>query len=163
MERHEKIALETPVWLFRTHERPSRWPVGVWSTRKAAEEWIERVGARGLLGAFVLDESCMESHVRLGWVPSDSELSRDPAEGRVFGNPIQSVQFQEQASTPVAKAENQDSYASVSFTRGELVMINNALNETCNGGHIEEFEFFARTGATRSEMNNLLNRITSLL
>jgi hypothetical protein len=38
----------------------------VWSSREGAEAWIKRVGAVGMLSAYVLDESAYDSNVRLG-------------------------------------------------------------------------------------------------
>lgn len=49
----------------------------------------------------------------------------------------------------------------ITLTRDELVMINNALNETCNGLDIREFQ--ARTGYTKKEMELLLEKISQLV
>lgn len=42
-------------------------------------------------------------------------------------------------------------------------MLNNALNEVCNGVNISEAAFGTRLGATRSEMRGLLKEIHRLL
>jgi hypothetical protein len=51
----------------------------------------------------------------------------------------------------------------VGFSTEELTLINNALNEVCNGVDIEEWEFPARLGATRDEARDLLRRMGTLL
>lgn len=43
------------------------------------------------------------------------------------------------------------------LTRDELGVINNALNEICNGIDVEEFE--TRIGATREEVGSLLKQL----
>jgi hypothetical protein len=48
---------------------------------------------------------------------------------------------------------------SCSFSRQELIWINNALNEVCNGIDIEESEFVTRLGGNRNELVELLRRI----
>ena len=52
---------------------------------------------------------------------------------------------------------------SIQFSRDDLVLLNNALNEVCNGVHIEEPEFHTRLGATKEEARELLSRINSVL
>jgi hypothetical protein len=44
----------------------------------------------------------------------------------------------------------------VVLSRAELLILNNALNEACNGVAIEESEFSTRLGAERSEAKRLL-------
>jgi len=51
--------------------------------------------------------------------------------------------------------------ASVSFSRDELLVLNAALNEICNG--IDVFEFETRIGAKREFVIGLLQGIGSLL
>lgn len=51
----------------------------------------------------------------------------------------------------------------VSLPREELGGISNALNEVCNGVHIEEAEFQTRLGVTRSFLQQLLSTIDSHL
>lgn len=50
--------------------------------------------------------------------------------------------------------------AQITLSRAELIVLNNALNEICNG--IDVFEFRARIGVTREEATLLLTRISSL-
>lgn len=61
-----KLAGERLVWVFSPVDSSNRFPSGVWSTRAAAEKWITSVDARGVLSAYVLDESAWNSNVRLG-------------------------------------------------------------------------------------------------
>jgi hypothetical protein len=44
-------------------------------------------------------------------------------------------------------------------SRAELVLINNALNEVCNGVDIADEEFGTRLGGSREEVRALLLRI----
>jgi hypothetical protein len=61
-----KLASEHLVWVFQSSDATSGHPSGVWSSRERAEAWIKRVGAAGMLSAYVLDESAYDSNVRLG-------------------------------------------------------------------------------------------------
>ena len=54
-------------------------------------------------------------------------------------------------------------FADVRLSEHELSLINNALNEVCNGVHIEEPEFRTRLGATLEEARNLLMNVSRLL
>ncbi len=55
-------------------------------------------------------------------------------------------------SSPVA--------VTVTLTRDELMIINNALNEVCHGVDLDhDGEFASRVGATRSEAQTLLAHI----
>ena len=54
-------------------------------------------------------------------------------------------------------------FADIRLSRHELILINNALNEVCNGVDIEDVEFATRLGADREEMRNLLKNIGSLI
>ncbi len=54
-------------------------------------------------------------------------------------------------------------FADVRLSEDELALINNALNEVCNGVHIEDPEFRTRLGATREEARNLLSAVNQLL
>ncbi len=45
------------------------------------------------------------------------------------------------------------------WTRVDLLLIKNALNEVCNGVDIEDFEFQTRLGASREDARELLRRI----
>jgi hypothetical protein len=49
------------------------------------------------------------------------------------------------------------------FTREELVIINNALNEVCNGLTIDEDEFQTRIGHTRAKAQEVLKKIAKAL
>jgi hypothetical protein len=51
----------------------------------------------------------------------------------------------------------------VSFTVDELVMINNALNEVCNGVDFEDDEFRTRMGFPRQQVLALLAKVSDLL
>ncbi len=53
--------------------------------------------------------------------------------------------------------------ADVRLSKHELSLINNALNEVCNGVDIEDAEFATRLGAEREEMRNILKNIGSLI
>ena len=48
-------------------------------------------------------------------------------------------------------------------SKSELVLLNNGLNEVCNGVHIEDPEFFTRLGASRDEARRLLRLIHDAL
>jgi hypothetical protein len=54
-----------------------------------------------------------------------------------------------------------DVLASVELTRAELGILNNALNEVCNGIHLED-EFDTRMGCTVEQARALLAKIHSL-
>jgi hypothetical protein len=49
------------------------------------------------------------------------------------------------------------------FTHDELVIINNALNEVCNGLSFDDDEFQTRIGYSRTMAQNLLKRIAKAL
>jgi len=49
------------------------------------------------------------------------------------------------------------------FTRDELVVINNALNEVCNGLPFDDDEFQTRIGYPRATAQNLLKKIAKAL
>ena len=53
--------------------------------------------------------------------------------------------------------------AHVQLSRDEWVLINNALNEVCNGVHISDWEFQTRLGATKEEARKLLAKIRNVL
>ncbi|RMR54451.1 hypothetical protein ALP83_200039 [Pseudomonas syringae pv. actinidiae] len=52
-------------------------------------------------------------------------------------------------------------FANVSFNRDELLVLNSALNEICNG--LDMFEFETRIGADREFVASLLRKIGLLL
>ena len=49
------------------------------------------------------------------------------------------------------------------FTRDELVVINNALNEICNGLSFDDDEFQTRIGFPRAMAQNLLKKVAKAL
>jgi len=49
------------------------------------------------------------------------------------------------------------------FTHDELVVINNALNEVCNGLSFDDDEFQTRIGFPRAMAQNLLKKIAKSL
>jgi len=51
----------------------------------------------------------------------------------------------------------------IRFTRDELVWLNNALNEVCNGDVFEDWEFATRLGGSRAELSGLLQRVQQAL
>jgi hypothetical protein len=56
-----------------------------------------------------------------------------------------------------------DQATDVRLTRNELILLNNALNEVCNGVHIEEPEFSTRLGSGRDEALSLLAALAGIL
>jgi hypothetical protein len=49
------------------------------------------------------------------------------------------------------------------FTRDELVIINNALNEVCHAQNFSEDEFQARIGYSRAKAQEVLKKIAKVL
>jgi hypothetical protein len=49
------------------------------------------------------------------------------------------------------------------FTRDELVVINNALNEVCNGLSFDDDEFQTRIGYSRAKAQNVLKKVAKAL
>jgi hypothetical protein len=49
------------------------------------------------------------------------------------------------------------------FTREELAIINNALNEVCNGLSFQEEEFQTRLGFSREHARKLLGKVANAL
>jgi hypothetical protein len=47
----------------------------------------------------------------------------------------------------------------ISFTRDELDLLNNVLNEVCNGVDIPDSEFATRLGSARNDVRRLLDKI----
>ncbi len=47
-------------------------------------------------------------------------------------------------------------------SRAELLLINNAINEVCNGIHIDSVEFHTRLGVTLEEAQAFLERLGGL-
>jgi hypothetical protein len=52
---------------------------------------------------------------------------------------------------------------SPTFTHDELVVINNALNEVCNGISMDDDEFQTRIGHSRAMAQNLLKKVAKAL
>jgi len=50
----------------------------------------------------------------------------------------------------------------VLLSPSQLAIINNALNEVCNGVHIDDCDFYTRLGVTRDEARMVLNLIHDL-
>ena len=53
--------------------------------------------------------------------------------------------------------------ATVTLTSDELVMVNNALNEVCNGFDIGDDEFSTRLGFGREQLRELLEHVGGLV
>ncbi|MBR0737421.1 hypothetical protein JQ581_10820 [Bradyrhizobium liaoningense] len=53
--------------------------------------------------------------------------------------------------------------AELRVSKDELLMLNNALNEICNGVHIHEDAFQTRLAFERSDLRALLAEISGLL
>ena len=53
--------------------------------------------------------------------------------------------------------------ASVTLTAGEVRLLNNALNEVCNGINFDDGEFQTRLGVNRTAARALLKRLGLLL
>lgn len=51
----------------------------------------------------------------------------------------------------------------VEFSDDELVILNNCMNEICNGVRIEDWEFETRIGSPRSVAQALLDKIHAAL
>lgn len=47
----------------------------------------------------------------------------------------------------------------LAFNNNELIILNNALNEVCNGIDIEELEFQTRLGFERKELQELSRQL----
>ena len=63
----------------------------------------------------------------------------------------------------MANTKKHTAPAPPAFTREELVIINNALNEVCNGIVFDEDEFQTRIGYPRAHAQNVLKKIASML
>ena len=50
-----------------------------------------------------------------------------------------------------------------SLPRADLFIFNNALNEICNGVHLDEWDFETRMGVKREEARTLLARVNAQL
>ena len=56
-----------------------------------------------------------------------------------------------------------ESSADLRLDNDELVMLNNALNEVCNGVDIADTEFQTRLGWDRGALQELLDQISGLI
>ena len=50
-----------------------------------------------------------------------------------------------------------------SLSHSDLYIINNALNEICNGVHLDEWDFETRMGVDREAARSLLDRVNETL
>ncbi len=64
--------------------------------------------------------------------------------------------------TPVER-ETEAPSVTLFLDEAELRILNNALNEICNGADIEDFEFASRIGGDRRQALALLERVGSLI
>jgi hypothetical protein len=65
--------------------------------------------------------------------------------------------------TPMTSANQNASPTPPGFTHEELVILNNALNEVCNGLSLDDDEFQTRIGYPRAMAQNLLKKIGKTL
>jgi hypothetical protein len=63
----------------------------------------------------------------------------------------------------MTKPNKQPPPAPLALTHDELVVINNALNEVCNGLAFEDDEFQTRIGFSRAMARDVLKKIASAL
>jgi hypothetical protein len=63
----------------------------------------------------------------------------------------------------MAKKTKNKPPAPPAFTREELVIINNALNEVVNGVPFDDDEFQTRLGYSRAKAQNLLKKVAKAL
>jgi hypothetical protein len=63
----------------------------------------------------------------------------------------------------MADPKKQTPVTSPTFTRDELVVINNALNEICNGLSMHDDEFQTRIGYTREVVRKVLGKVGKAL
>ena len=93
-----RMDAERLVWVFHSDDVKNQFPTGVWSDRRLAEEWIRKVGATGILSAYVLNESAYDSNVRLGLLDVEKQGRRDIGFMRQFTTAVDHVHF-DSAST----------------------------------------------------------------
>ena len=60
-------------------------------------------------------------------------------------------------------AEKKNAAPPPPFSREELVIINNALNEVCNGLSLGDDEFQTRIGHTREKARKVLSKVSTAL
>jgi hypothetical protein len=63
--------------------------------------------------------------------------------------------------TPMTKPNKGAESTPLALTRDELVIINNALNEVCNGLAIEDDEFQTRIGYSRAMALDVLKKVAN--
>jgi hypothetical protein len=63
----------------------------------------------------------------------------------------------------MAKAKKNTPSTPPTFTHEELVVINNALNEVCNGLSFDDDEFQTRIGYPRAMVQSLLKKVAKTL
>ena len=63
----------------------------------------------------------------------------------------------------MTKPNKQPTAPPPAFTHEELVVINNALNEVCNGLSFDDEEFQTRIGYSRAMAQNLLKKVAKAL
>ena len=63
-------------------------PAGVFTTRERAEQWIERVGAVGLLGEYVLDAAAYDVLTSAGMFTPRTEAQMTDAYQARFTTPV---------------------------------------------------------------------------
>jgi len=63
----------------------------------------------------------------------------------------------------MAKSSEHTSGPPLSLSHDELVVINNALNEVCNGLSFDEDEFQTRIGHSRTMVQDLLRKVGKAL
>jgi hypothetical protein len=59
----------------------------------------------------------------------------------------------------IERIDSDSRSARMVLSQGDLLILNNALNEVCNGVDIEDFEFSTRLGAERSDARQLLAQL----
>jgi hypothetical protein len=63
----------------------------------------------------------------------------------------------------MTKSNKQPPATTLAFTRDELVIINNALNEVCYGLAIDDDEFQTRIGYSRALARDVLKKVAQAL
>lgn len=63
----------------------------------------------------------------------------------------------------MADNKNKNPTTSPVFTREELIVINNALNEVCNGSLLDDAEFQTRVGYSREAAHKVLEKVAKAL
>jgi hypothetical protein len=66
-------------------------------------------------------------------------------------------------STPMTNTKEPTPPTPPAFTHDELVIINNALNEVCNGLSFDDDEFQTRIGHPRAKAQSVLKKVAKAL